>query len=102
MAVVVMGLNHANHHGLRRERCTTRTISNVTVAKLDPNDAGRGGGGSKTYISKNFYRTVGSKMYILKNFYMKTTYITLPSEKFEGSGAPSRPFYTSPLQRDNL
>ncbi|MFS7916358.1 hypothetical protein Hanom_Chr02g00176191 [Helianthus anomalus] len=50
------------------------------VAKLDPfpND-----GGSKTYIPKNFYT--------------KTTYITLLSEKFGGSGSPPRPFYTSPL-----
>ncbi|MFS7969430.1 hypothetical protein Hanom_Chr09g00809091 [Helianthus anomalus] len=58
---------------------------------------GGGGGGSKTYILKNLYRTGGSKTYIPKHFYTKTTYITLLSEKFEGSGAPSRPFYTSPL-----
>ncbi|MFS7898008.1 putative oxidoreductase [Helianthus anomalus] len=54
-------------------------------------------GGSKTYISKNFYRTGGSKMYIPKNFYTKTTYITLLSEKFEGGPpAPSilRPWQT--------
>ncbi|KAF5801063.1 hypothetical protein HanRHA438_Chr06g0252861 [Helianthus annuus] len=62
------------------------------VAKLDPNN-----GGSKTYIPKNFYRTEGSKTYIPKNFYTKTTYITLLSEKFGGSGAPPCPFYTSPL-----
>ncbi|MFS7974790.1 hypothetical protein Hanom_Chr10g00872831 [Helianthus anomalus] len=43
----------------------------------------RGGGGSKTYIPKNFYT--------------KTTYITLLSEKFGGSDAPPRPLYTSPL-----
>ncbi|MFS7975060.1 hypothetical protein Hanom_Chr10g00876041 [Helianthus anomalus] len=55
------------------------------------------GGGSKMYIPKNFYRTGGSKMYIPKNLYTKSTYITLLSEKFEGSGAPSRPCYTSPL-----
>ncbi|MFS7925777.1 hypothetical protein Hanom_Chr04g00289091 [Helianthus anomalus] len=61
--------------------------------KLDPND-----GGSKTYISKNFYRTGGSKTYIPKNFYTITTYITLLSEKFEAPGAPARPFYTSPLR----
>ncbi|MFS7910950.1 hypothetical protein Hanom_Chr02g00112211 [Helianthus anomalus] len=54
-------------------------------------------GGSKTYILKNFYRTGGSKTYIPKNFYMKTTYITLLSEKFGGSGAPPRPLYPSPL-----
>ncbi|MFS7991928.1 hypothetical protein Hanom_Chr12g01076401 [Helianthus anomalus] len=54
-------------------------------------------GGSKTYIPKNFYRTGESKMYIPKNFYTKTTYITLLSEKFGGSGAPPRPYYTSPL-----
>ncbi|MFS7901595.1 hypothetical protein Hanom_Chr01g00001541 [Helianthus anomalus] len=36
-------------------------------------------------------------MYISKYFFTKTTYITLLSEKFEGSGAPARPFYTSPL-----
>ncbi|MFS8031513.1 hypothetical protein Hanom_Chr17g01546741 [Helianthus anomalus] len=54
-------------------------------------------GGSKTYIPKNFYRIGGSKTYILKNFYTKTTYITLLSEKFGGSGAPPRPFYPSPM-----
>ncbi|MFS7892810.1 hypothetical protein Hanom_Chr00s001016g01671781 [Helianthus anomalus] len=48
-------------------------------------------GGSKPYIPKNFYRTVGSKTYIPKNFYTKTTYITLLSEKFRGSGAPPGP-----------
>ncbi|MFS7952589.1 hypothetical protein Hanom_Chr07g00608681 [Helianthus anomalus] len=53
--------------------------------------------GSKTYIPKKFYRTGGSKTYIPKNFYTKTTYITLLSEKFGGSGAPPRLFYTSPL-----
>ncbi|MFS7905091.1 hypothetical protein Hanom_Chr01g00043661 [Helianthus anomalus] len=47
--------------------------------------------GSKTYMPKNFYRTGGSKTYIPKNFYMKTTYITLLSEKFGGSGAPPCP-----------
>ncbi|MFS7903699.1 hypothetical protein Hanom_Chr01g00027081 [Helianthus anomalus] len=46
------------------------------------------GGGLETYISKHFYRTEGSKTYIPKNFYTKTTYITLLSEKFGGSGAP--------------
>ncbi|MFS7907737.1 hypothetical protein Hanom_Chr01g00074841 [Helianthus anomalus] len=55
-------------------------------------------GGSKTCILKNFYRIGGSKTYIPKNFYTKTTYITLLSEKFRGSGAPSRPFYTSPIK----
>ncbi|MFS8031036.1 hypothetical protein Hanom_Chr17g01541041 [Helianthus anomalus] len=54
-------------------------------------------GGSKTYIPKNFYRIGGSKTYIPKNFYTKTTYITLLSEKFGGSGAPPRPLYPSPL-----
>ncbi|MFS7975543.1 hypothetical protein Hanom_Chr10g00881821 [Helianthus anomalus] len=54
-------------------------------------------GGSKTYIPKNFYITGGSKTSILKNFYTKATYITLLSEKFGGSGAPPRLFYTSPL-----
>ncbi|MFS7899735.1 hypothetical protein Hanom_Chr00s078507g01792471 [Helianthus anomalus] len=54
-------------------------------------------GRSKTYIPKNFYRTVGSKTYIPKKFYTKTTYITLLSKKFGGSGAPPRPFYTLPL-----
>ncbi|MFS7937785.1 hypothetical protein Hanom_Chr05g00431771 [Helianthus anomalus] len=39
----------------------------------------------------------GSKTYIHKNFYTKTIYITLLSEKFGGSGTPPRPFYTSPL-----
>ncbi|MFS8000079.1 hypothetical protein Hanom_Chr12g01174181 [Helianthus anomalus] len=39
-----------------------------SVAKLDPNDRG---GGSKTYIPKNFYRTGESKTYIPKNFYTK-------------------------------
>ncbi|MFS7983605.1 hypothetical protein Hanom_Chr11g00976451 [Helianthus anomalus] len=62
------------------------------MTKLDLND-----GGSKTYIPKNFYRTGRSKTYIPKNFYTKTIYITLLSEKFRGSGAPSRPFYTSPM-----
>ncbi|MFS7918351.1 hypothetical protein Hanom_Chr03g00199991 [Helianthus anomalus] len=55
-------------------------------------------GGSKTYIPKKFYRTGGSKTYIPKNFYTKTTYITLLSEKFGGSGALPRPFYTSPMR----
>ncbi|KAM0026395.1 hypothetical protein Hdeb2414_s0020g00557761 [Helianthus debilis subsp. tardiflorus] len=41
--------------------------------------------------------TGGSKTYIPKNFYTKTTYLTLLSEKFGGSGAPPRPFCTSPL-----
>ncbi|MFS7905606.1 hypothetical protein Hanom_Chr01g00049631 [Helianthus anomalus] len=50
-----------------------------------------GGEGSKTYIPKNFYRTGGLKTYIPKNFYMKTTYITLLSEKFGGSGTPLPP-----------
>ncbi|MFS8021238.1 hypothetical protein Hanom_Chr16g01425121 [Helianthus anomalus] len=59
-------------------------------------------GGSKTYIPKNFYRTGGSKTYIPKNFYTKTTYITLLSEKFGGSGAPPRPFYPSPMCRPSL
>ncbi|MFS7995080.1 hypothetical protein Hanom_Chr12g01113851 [Helianthus anomalus] len=44
-------------------------------------------GGLETYIPKNFYRTRGSKTHIPKNFYMKTTYITLLSEKFGGSPA---------------
>ncbi|MFS7898403.1 hypothetical protein Hanom_Chr00s022573g01761821 [Helianthus anomalus] len=52
----------------------------------------RGGGGAQ-----KFYRTRGPKTYIPKNFYSKTTYTTLLSEKFGGSGAPPRPFYTSPL-----
>ncbi|KAJ0482572.1 hypothetical protein HanIR_Chr13g0655411 [Helianthus annuus] len=43
------------------------------------------------YIPKNFYRTGGSKTYISKNFYTKTTYITLLSEKLGGSGVPSAP-----------
>ncbi|MFS7909839.1 hypothetical protein Hanom_Chr02g00099271 [Helianthus anomalus] len=67
-------------------------LSCYIVAKLDPNDRG-----SKTYIPKNFYRIGGSKTYIPKNFYTKTTYITLLSEKFGGSGAPPRPFYPSPM-----
>ncbi|MFS7959986.1 hypothetical protein Hanom_Chr08g00697591 [Helianthus anomalus] len=54
-------------------------------------------GGSKTYIPKNFYRTEGSKTYIPKNFYTEITYIILLSEKFGGSGAPPRLFYTSPM-----
>ncbi|MFS7923074.1 hypothetical protein Hanom_Chr03g00256531 [Helianthus anomalus] len=54
-------------------------------------------GGSKTYIQKKLYRTGGSKTYIPKNFYTKTTYITLISEKFGGSGAPPHPFYPSPM-----
>ncbi|KAJ0536659.1 hypothetical protein HanIR_Chr09g0444071 [Helianthus annuus] len=48
-------------------------------------------GGSKSYISKKFYRTGGSKTYIPKNLYTKTTYITLLSQKFGGSGAPPGP-----------
>ncbi|MFS8030704.1 hypothetical protein Hanom_Chr17g01537251 [Helianthus anomalus] len=56
-----------------------------------------GGGGSKTYIPKNFYRTRGSKTYIPKKFYTKTTYITLLSEKFGERATLPRPFYTSPL-----
>ncbi|MFS7921800.1 hypothetical protein Hanom_Chr03g00241211 [Helianthus anomalus] len=51
------------------------------------------------YIPKNFNRTGGSKTYIPKNFYTKTTYITLLSEKFGGSGAPPRLFYTLPPTR---
>ncbi|MFS7974370.1 hypothetical protein Hanom_Chr09g00867901 [Helianthus anomalus] len=58
-------------------------------------------GGLKTYIPKDFYRTGGSKTYIPKNFYTKTTYITLLSEKFGGSGAPPRPFYPSPMAVTN-
>ncbi|MFS7921650.1 hypothetical protein Hanom_Chr03g00239481 [Helianthus anomalus] len=54
-------------------------------------------GGSKTYIPKNFYRTGGSKTYIPKNFYTKTTYITLLSQKFGGSGAPPGPLKASPM-----
>ncbi|KAJ0733105.1 putative ABC transporter, AAA+ ATPase domain, ABC-2 type transporter [Helianthus annuus] len=73
----------------RGVHCSVRLLA---VAKLDPNDRG-----SKTYIPKNFNRTGGSKTYIPKNFYTKTTYITLLSEKFGGSGAPPRPFCTSPL-----
>ncbi|MFS7911552.1 hypothetical protein Hanom_Chr02g00119521 [Helianthus anomalus] len=46
---------------------------------------------SKTYILKKFYRTGRSKTYIPKNFYTKTTYISLLSEKFRGSGAPPPP-----------
>ncbi|MFS8007588.1 hypothetical protein Hanom_Chr14g01262771 [Helianthus anomalus] len=69
-------------------RCDLRTapMTYLAVTKLDPNN-----GGSKTYIPKNFYRTGGSKTYIPKNFYTRTTYITLSSEKFGGSGAPPRP-----------
>ncbi|MFS7959604.1 hypothetical protein Hanom_Chr08g00693021 [Helianthus anomalus] len=63
---------------------------------------GGGGGGAKTYIPKNCYKHGGSKTYIPKKFYTKTTYITLLSEKFGGSGAPSRPFYTSPLHVRSL
>ncbi|MFS7944407.1 hypothetical protein Hanom_Chr06g00511801 [Helianthus anomalus] len=54
-------------------------------------------GGSKPYIPKNFYRTGGSKTYKPKHFYTKTTYITLLSEKFGGSGAPPGPFKASPM-----
>ncbi|MFS8030956.1 hypothetical protein Hanom_Chr17g01540111 [Helianthus anomalus] len=46
--------------------------------------------------------TRGLKTYIPKNFYTKTTYITLLSEKFWGSGAPSRPFYTSPVIEEEV
>ncbi|MFS7984937.1 hypothetical protein Hanom_Chr11g00992531 [Helianthus anomalus] len=63
-----------------------------SVVKLDMFD-----GGSKTYIPKNFYRTGGSKPYIPKHFYTKTTYITLLSEKFGGSGAPPSHFKASPM-----
>ncbi|MFS8028457.1 hypothetical protein Hanom_Chr16g01510801 [Helianthus anomalus] len=51
------------------------------------------------YILKNFYRTGGSKTYISKNFYTKTIYITLLAEKFGGSSAPPGPFKASPLIR---
>ncbi|KAJ0537396.1 hypothetical protein HanHA300_Chr08g0263011 [Helianthus annuus] len=46
------------------------------------------GGGSKTYIPKNFYRTGGRK-----RIYTKTTYLTLLSEMLGGggSGAPPGP-----------
>ncbi|MFS8004285.1 hypothetical protein Hanom_Chr13g01223971 [Helianthus anomalus] len=54
-------------------------------------------GGSKTYIPKNFCRTGGLKTYIPKHLYTKTTYITLLSEKFGGSGAPPGPFKASPM-----
>ncbi|MFS8015620.1 hypothetical protein Hanom_Chr15g01358821 [Helianthus anomalus] len=47
--------------------------------------------GSKTYITKNFYRIGGSKTYILKIIYTKTTYIILLSEKFGGSNTPPSP-----------
>ncbi|MFS7953740.1 hypothetical protein Hanom_Chr07g00622131 [Helianthus anomalus] len=67
----------------------------VYQAKLDPNDAG-GGGGAKTYIPKNFYRTGGSKTYIPKNLYTKTTYTILLSEKFGGSGDPRPLLYFVP------
>ncbi|MFS7973754.1 hypothetical protein Hanom_Chr09g00860401 [Helianthus anomalus] len=63
-----------------------------TVAKFEPND-----GGVENVYTKKIYRTGGSKTYIPKKFYTKTTYITLLSEKFGGSSAPLRPFYTSPL-----
>ncbi|MFS7932621.1 hypothetical protein Hanom_Chr04g00370071 [Helianthus anomalus] len=53
------------------------------VAKPDPNDR-------------------GSKTYIPKNLYTKTTYITLLNEKFGGSDAPLRLFYTSPLDATPL
>ncbi|MFS7964957.1 hypothetical protein Hanom_Chr08g00756601 [Helianthus anomalus] len=58
--------------------------------------------GSKTYIPKNFYRTGGSKTYIPKHFYTKTTYITLLSEKFGGSGAPPGPFKASPVNSTKI
>ncbi|MFS8020371.1 hypothetical protein Hanom_Chr15g01414801 [Helianthus anomalus] len=54
------------------------------------------------YIPKNFNRTGESKTYIPKNLYTKTTYITPLNEKFGGSGAPPRPFYTSPLNASHL
>ncbi|MFS8000530.1 putative phosphodiesterase I [Helianthus anomalus] len=61
------------------------------MAKLDPNY-----GGSKTYILKSLHKTGGVENVYTQKFYTKTTYITLLSEKFGGSGAPG-PFYTSPL-----
>ncbi|MFS7957948.1 hypothetical protein Hanom_Chr07g00672501 [Helianthus anomalus] len=54
-------------------------------------------GGRKRIYPKNSVELGGSKTYIPKKNYTKTTYITLLSEKFGGSDAPSRPFYTSPL-----
>ncbi|MFS7912076.1 hypothetical protein Hanom_Chr02g00125581 [Helianthus anomalus] len=63
--------------------CCRMTHETPPVAKLDPSD-----GGSKTYIPKISIEP-GSKTYIPKNFYTKTTYITLLSEKFGGSGAPA-------------
>ncbi|MFS7976055.1 hypothetical protein Hanom_Chr10g00887971 [Helianthus anomalus] len=48
-------------------------------------------GGSKMYIPKKFYRIGRSKTYIPKDSYTKTTYTTLLSEKFRGSGAPPGP-----------
>ncbi|MFS7958105.1 hypothetical protein Hanom_Chr07g00674241 [Helianthus anomalus] len=56
---------------------------------------GGGGGGEKVY-TKKFYRTGGSKRYIPKKFYTKTTYITLLSEKFGGSGTPRPLLYFAP------
>ncbi|MFS8018325.1 hypothetical protein Hanom_Chr15g01390751 [Helianthus anomalus] len=49
------------------------------------------------YIPKKFYRTGGSKTYIPKNFYTRTTYITLLSEKFGGSGGPT-PYILHPCK----
>ncbi|MFS7921489.1 hypothetical protein Hanom_Chr03g00237351 [Helianthus anomalus] len=54
-------------------------------------------GGSENVYTQNFYRTGGSKTYTPKNFQAKTTYITLLSEKFGGSGAPPGPFKASPM-----
>ncbi|MFS7898585.1 putative phosphodiesterase metallo-dependent phosphatase [Helianthus anomalus] len=48
--------------------------------------------------ARSLTRMTGSKTYVPKNFYTKTKYITLLIEKFGGSGAPPRPFYTSPLR----
>ncbi|MFS7949976.1 hypothetical protein Hanom_Chr06g00577941 [Helianthus anomalus] len=73
------------------------SLSQPSVAKLEISDLrGRGEGGSKTYIPKNFYRTGGFKTYIPKSFYTKATYLTLLSEKFVGA----RPLLTfAPVNR---
>ncbi|MFS7899149.1 hypothetical protein Hanom_Chr00s046160g01776921 [Helianthus anomalus] len=69
--------------------CIKRCLA--LVAKLEISDRG-----SKTYISKYFYKTRGSKTYTPKNFYTKTTYSPLLSEKFGGRPPPPAPTILRP------
>ncbi|MFS7928775.1 hypothetical protein Hanom_Chr04g00324701 [Helianthus anomalus] len=68
------------------------------VAKLEISDLG-----VEDVYTKKFYKTGGggSKTYIPKNFYTKTTYSPLLSGKFRGSAVLSRPHKATPLRKAN-